>query len=345
MKKYVALMCCTILAACTESVDLSSINKESTITNRNAEALMAGVEPVGSYQWTKLPTTQPDLDGLLYTSGPVPYVIGQTVFVKAGHHRRQLFRLNNSKTAWEHIISGPLKEAFNECTDLHWQDYLFSYGSKFYFYDQTYNTFTSVNVTNGAREALAPFPGEKRTGKMSFVIGTKGYVMGGKWYGPNYDFRPVNDRWEYDFAANQWTYKGLVLGGHRSEGIVAVLGDKLYVGLGHRVTSDGDEEWRNDWLEYDFSTPGPPRVLTQFPAAPYSVLWPGGQPFTVNDKIYLQETGVLWEYDPTTNRWSEKDCPSHALSFFSLGNAGYMIKDELKELWRYSSTSLVPTNP
>src|SRR5688500_9585086 len=124
-------MCCTILAACTESVDLSSISKESTITNRKAEAL-TGLEPVGSFRWTKLSTTQPELP-YSYLYHPRSYVIDGTVFVKAGEN--SLFKLSDGKDKWDYISSGPIKNAFDNCTTHdNSENYLFSYGSKFYYY-------------------------------------------------------------------------------------------------------------------------------------------------------------------------------------------------------------------
>jgi hypothetical protein len=364
MKKFVAFMCCTILAACTESVDLSSINKEATITNRNAEAL-TGIEPTGSYQWTKLSTTQPDLPPTYWYDIPAPYIIGGTVYVKAGDGWRYLFKLSDTKGRWEYISSGPLRDAFYECTNRgNYENYLFSYGSRFYYYYLD-GTFYSASVTGGPRQTLTPFPGPWREAKMSFVIGTKGYVMGGKRL-VNNEYQNVNDLWEYDFATDQWTYKGLARGGNRSYGKTAVLNGKLYVGMGHKINVNGDEEDRKDWLVIDFSNPSLQLSLAQFP--PY-IDYPGshvysslGKPFVINNKIYLydsryanvsQNTHKLWEYNPATNKWSSlQDTPmdsdtsaSNRYTFFSLGNAAYMINGALEELWRYSNTSLVPTNP
>jgi hypothetical protein len=349
MKKYVALMCCTILAACTESVDLSSISKESTLTNRNAEAL-TGIEPTGSYHWTKLSTTQPELpaSGLKLKR---PYVIGSTAFVKTDQY---LFKLSDTKK-WERISSGPIKEAFDKIHGYGYPDnYLFSYGSKFYYY--FFGTFTSMDVRTGIQQELTPFPGSWREGKMSFVIGTKGYVMGGKRLVNNV-YQNVNDLWEYDFATDQWTYKGLAPGGNRNRGVTAVLDGKLYVGMGRKININGDEEFRKDWSVIDFSNPGHQLSLAQFP--PY-IDYPDfselGKPFVANNKIYLYDsryeggshTSKLWEYNPSTNKWSLNDTPMQdeiLYNFFSIGNAGYMVKDYLEGLWRYSNNSFVPTNP
>ena len=355
-KLLLALVSCTMLAACTDSVDLASIHDNLALNNQNAQALSATVGPVGSYQWTKLSTQQPQLGFNLY--GPSAYVIGETAFVKTGDYGRRLFKLTTAKT-WEYISSGPLKEALDDFTDnSNWENYCFAYGSKFYYYVD--GTFNSVNVNNGAHETLAPFPALWREGKMSFVIGAKGYVMGGMRY-INGQFQNVNDLWEYNFATDQWVYKGAIPGGNRSYGVTAVVDQKLYVGFGVSV-QNGLPQDKDDWLRVDFSVPGTPQVLSDLPEDilgddSHSVDFARKRPFVVNNKIFVHREvysphighyNVLWEYNPATNRWVERDSPMQDglwYSFFSIGNAGYMIKDDLEQLWRYSKTSLVPVNP
>ncbi|HTE29484.1 MAG TPA: hypothetical protein VK666_03860 [Chryseolinea sp.] len=358
MKKlFAALFGWTMLAACADSVDLSSIPDSRALNNQNVQALSATVGPVDSYQWTKLSTPQPQVSFSL--AGPSAYVIGETAFVKTGEGGSRLFKLSNTKT-WEYIASGPLKEAFDDFSGyLNWKNYCFAYGSKFYYYVD--GTFNSVNVNNGAHETLAPFPASWRDGKMSFVIGTKGYVMGGMRYRSGYGFENVNDLWEYNFTMDQWTFKGTVPGGSRSYGVTAVIDQKLYVGLG-TVCKNFSTQHKRDWLRVDFSVPGAPQVLSDFPEDvlgndTYSVD-DDRRPFVINNKVYVHKPiywdsqvghkNFLCEYNPATDRWSWRDTPMQDgvyYTLFSIGNAGYMIKGPLAELWRYSNTSLVPVNP
>ncbi len=349
MKKYVAFMCCTILAACTESLDLSSIHDKSALNNQNAQALGIDVGPVTSFQWTKLSTPRPEFSSSVQF--PRPYVIGEKVFVKAGDQAKYLFKLSDTKKKWDYISSGPVEDAFENCTNYdNRENYMFSYGSKFYYY--FFGTFKSMDVNTGTQEELTPFPGLWRRGKMSFVFGTKGYVMGGERL-INNEYQNVNDLWEYNFATDQWTYKGGVPGGNRSEGVAIVVNEKLYVGMGSRM-NNGDVEYKYDWLQIDLFGPGPHQVLATYPGPPF-LNREGQKLFTANNKIFVCDDDYpvgneLFGYNPATNEWSEQDSPvkdnnPNSHFFFSLGSAGYMIKNDLKELWRYSRTSLEPTNP
>ena len=165
------------------------------------------------------------------------------------------------------------------------------------------------------------FGGSARYGAVSFSIGSKGYLGTGFANGRQKDF------WEYDPISDSWSQKADFGGTARFFAAGFSIGMKGYLGTGN----DGIQ--RNDFWEYD----------------PVTNIWTekanfGGIPrdaavgLCIGSKGYIG-TGELadafdtklndfWEYDPTTNSWSQKSNVGNVgrswAVAFSIGNRGYI---------------------
>jgi len=91
---------------------------------------------------------------------------------------------------------------------------------------------------------LADFPGVARYGASSFVVGGKGYIIGGvsglEW---------VFDLWEYDKESGSWTQLADFTGEGRLRATAFSIDTKGYCGLGRNT-----EGYLNDFWEYDPSS-------------------------------------------------------------------------------------------
>lgn len=129
----------------------------------------------------------------------------------------------------------------------------------------------------------------------------------------------------------------------RSGAIGFVIGEYAYVGLG----SDGDnylkDLWRYDpsknfWQEMS-SFPGTGRIS----AVAFSVDGKGYVGTGYNENLTEEELADFWEYDPSTNSWTEKAAYAGGSRYsavgFSLSGKGYIGTgyngNYLKDFWSY----------
>tara|TARA_Y100000310_G_C20697721_1_gene826939 strand:- start:859 stop:1830 length:972 start_codon:yes stop_codon:yes gene_type:complete len=145
---------------------------------------------------------------------------------------------------------------------------------------------------------------------------------------------------EYGNWVKYSDYEGVT----RSGAISFTLGDYAYVGLG----TDGDDYlldlWRYDasknfWQQMaDF--PGPGRVS----AVSFAADGKGYVSTGFNDDLDTEELSDLWEYDPSSNSWSEKasfpGSGRYDAVAFTLNNQGYVGTgydgNYLKDFYRYN---------
>ena len=359
-KSIVFFLSCYALFACTDSVDLSAVNKE--IANYNGMNIGGnGLGPVGQYTWTRLPYQY--LGEFEYYEDNFPFVVDGSAYCLAGYGQYLPFKLNNRTKRWESFESDC---DFSSLSDR----YLFSYGSKIYYaYDELINGqlvdyIGAFDMNTKIEQEKASFPMAFPHGYISFVIGNKGYLMGGGTYSyvPTFhEVPPSNQIWEYDFVLDRWTNKGNMPGGARAFGQGFVVGNKVYFGLGYdflNMNGQNIKRYKKDWYSFDPASGTYGAILADFPGT--LELWPTG--FSLNEKIYIGYEGcydddggcgTLWEYNIPSGKWSKKSVPQYSqatsfnpqTNFFSLGNAGYMVIGSIDEFWRYSTSSLVPTNP
>ncbi len=208
----------------------------------------------------------------------------------------------------------------------------------------------------------AKFPGKLRIGAVSFSIGNKGYIGGGRnfakpdsvgtslyfadtanvlistgpdtWQKTNTTFNYTNangdsllfDFWEYDPALDTWTQKADIpdtsMGG-RAYAIGFGLNGKGYVGLGYGNpkididTSLGSSVTLGPYIDSILHVqiaPGPPPVFAI--ETVFRQVLERTVDYTYTDSLdYLQD---FWEYDPSSDTWTQKDSfPGQGRAFAS----------------------------
>jgi len=153
----------------------------------------------------------------------------------------------------------------------------------------------------------------------------------------------------YAQPTNAWNQKG-DFGGIRRAGAVGFsIGTKGYLGTG---VGSSDSLWRNDFWEYDPSADswtqkadlgGTPRIF----AVGFSIGLKGyvGTGLVGYDSLAGSFTQDFWEFDPTTNTWTQKadfgGMDRYGAVGFSIGSKGYLgtgnsfAQDHMNDFWEY----------
>ncbi|HUM47119.1 MAG TPA: kelch repeat-containing protein [Chitinophagales bacterium] len=171
-------------------------------------------------------------------------------------------------------------------------------------------------------------PGMPRTFATGFTINSTIYVMGG------FDGTSLfNDVWAYDAETDAWTQKANFPGGYRAASTAFTIGSKAYMGTGN----DGNIYLKDFW-EYNPLTdawiqkadfPGYEREE----AVGFGIGDKGymgtGQTFVVGPNDSWTTTyNDFYEYDPTTDTWSQKANLPGAPRAYAVGavvgNKGYL---------------------
>jgi hypothetical protein len=329
---YVIVLSLFFTACKKEKVDQLSENKTSANTPLTNE--QGKLQPVPPYEWTAL-TAPLNAPGEGNPSIVIP--VNGTAFCVIGHPEHTTYKLNTSTKRWELFTSFEVFENYNHS--------LFSYQSKIYqgmsvATHQTINNFFSIDVTTGVRTSLAAFPGTPCRGCVSFVIGDKGYLLGGI----TQDGTSINQAWEYNFTTNQWTNKNGSPLGARVSARAFVVDDKAYIGLGYDViTLNGQtiHRYKNDWIKYD------PNSVYSGIMAPFPGTKRSADGFVINNNPYVGLGGDadntftdFWKYNVSSNTWTQQDSwPGEGgVSTFAIGNVGYLVKAPLQQFWKFSNS-------
>ncbi|MCC6582012.1 MAG: gliding motility-associated C-terminal domain-containing protein, partial [Phycisphaeraceae bacterium] len=180
------------------------------------------------------------------------------------------------------------------------------------------------------------FGGGPRSGAVGFAIGSKGYLGTGNLQ---------NDFWEYDPTINAWTQIASFMGPAREIACGFSVGGRGFVGTGSGYSPPS---FLQDFWKYD------PASNTWTQLANFL----GGQrqdvdraPFVIGSKAYVG-TGLdkwnnwnvdFWEYDPTTDSWSQNAtlpaAPRCGATGFSICNKGFLGLGSgsilFNDLWMY----------
>jgi N-acetylneuraminic acid mutarotase len=168
------------------------------------------------------------------------------------------------------------------------------------------------------------FAGTPRREAIGFSIGTKGYI------GTGVDSDSLrSDFWEWDQSTNGWTQKASFSGTARRGAVGFSIGTKGYVGTGQ-----DQDSIRSDFWEWD-QTSNTWTQKTRFggSARLYSVGFSIGTKGYIGTGLdYVSGNGTtkdLWEYDQTTDTWTQKlDLGGSARQLstaFSIGTKGYIL--------------------
>jgi len=170
--------------------------------------------------------------------------------------------------------------------------------------------------------SVSPAVNKSRQGAVGFTISGKGYITTG-YDGTNH----LNDTYEYDPLANNWTKKANFAGIARAYAVGFTISTKGYVGTG----GTGDLGGLSDFWEYDpltdtwtqkanlaipdiiFPTPVPRQRAMGFSVSGKGYIGLGrvsdqgncGSFFPCSHNITHYQD--LFEYDPTANTWTQKN--------------------------------------
>jgi N-acetylneuraminic acid mutarotase len=181
--------------------------------------------------------------------------------------------------------------------------------------------FYEYNITTNVWTRKADFPGDAADHRASFVIGTKGYIVGGDYFGEY-----TNETWEYNPAINLWRErKSLFL--PTSEATGFSIGSKGYLIHGKILNSAG---YNYSFSEYDPATnnwtsktsfPGSARMRSQALVIGNNAYAGGG---TYSGDILLD----FYKYTPASDSWIRVDniTPANYMgNSFSLNEKGYVL--------------------
>jgi N-acetylneuraminic acid mutarotase len=215
----------------------------------------------------------------------------------------------------------------------------------FYEYDPSGNTWSRK----------ADFGGSARHSATGFAIGDKIYI------GTGYDASFLKDFWEYDLVTDTWTQKVSIPGSKRRDAAGFSLNGKGYL-----LTGVDNGSYDPDFYEYDPNTGLWTKLNSISDVTDYSfdddyTTLTGNSKvvFTVSGKAYLATGGqgsagsVIWEWDPTTDRWTEKadfegTARTEAVGF-GIGNRGYVTTGRsssyfFDDIWAFDPDDAADTN-
>lgn len=219
------------------------------------------------------------------------------------------------------------------------------YLSDFYEYDPALNTWTQI----------ADFPGVARTGAVAFAVEGNGYV------GAGFDGTNVlKDMYAYDPTSGTWTAKAGVGGTKRYNAFSFVIGSKAYVGGGIGT----DQLTQTTFWEYDPSTDlwsekndlredkidddpnDKDYTIARHQAVTFVI---NGLGYVVNGKIGSSYSNQVWEYNPDTDAWIEKNAfegiAREGSIGFSIGDRGYITtglsgNSRFEDMWSFDPTAI-----
>ncbi len=213
-----------------------------------------------------------------------------------------------------------------------------SYKFDFWEFNPTTNVWTQKNN----------FGGTARYAAVGFSIGSKGYLGTGQSSSYHGDF------WEYDPSIDAWTQKANFGGTARFRPVGFAIGNKGYIGTGY------DGSYKNDFWEYDPITNSWTQKanfggVTRAGAVGLSI---GNKGYIGTGHFYDQSKGSeifltdFWEYDPATDKWTQKASfggTKRTLAVgFTIGKYGYIgtgtglisgVRTNNRDFWEYNPGS------
>ncbi|MGZ3862730.1 MAG: kelch repeat-containing protein [Bacteroidia bacterium] len=165
----------------------------------------------------------------------------------------------------------------------------------------TFIFFSVISVIHaqGAWTQKANVGTVTREGSVSFTIGTKAYITGGK-----NNSGILKDLWEWDQSTNTWTQKANFPGTGVYFASGFSIGNKGYICLGFDGSQSRNELWEWDQATNTWSQ------KTNFPgtarchAVGFSLAGKGYISTGQDDNAVLYKD--FWEWDQSTNTWTQK---------------------------------------
>jgi len=349
MKQVLNFALVIVLFASCKKISREEIRISNEPTGSN---ISANIQPVSAYRWVQM-AVPPFTNAHIYDDASDNIVFsleGDIYCVTGKYSTSQWYKFNASTKQWQYQPSVNYSFASSHHPSFH--QFIFSYQNKVYTglansgesnYNNDFKSFDPVTYTI---VQLAPFPGNDCRDFTSFVIGNKGYILGGI----NPSMGVINQLWEYDFTTNQWANKGGSPVGARADATAIVLDGKAYIGLGYDIVTFNNQDvklYKNDWVLYNPSSPYS-AIKAHFAGAKRSK----AKGFVIDGNIYLgfglnAASGFndFWKYNPSSNTWVQQagytgnsTVNNWNTSAFSIGSTGYVVKGNLTELYKFTNS-------
>jgi N-acetylneuraminic acid mutarotase len=271
-----------------------------------------------------------------YFDGParseaVAFTINDTVFVGTGLSDTKRFndfwKYSLDKRYWTRVKDFPSVRSSGIAFAINGKGYV---GTGYDGVNYLRDMYQYSTDSNGWA-ARNNFGGTARIDAVSFVINGAAYVATG------YDDNYLKDVWQYNATADSWTQKAGIAGSKRREASVFTVNNKVYM-----VSGNNNGSALNDLQVYDPAgdTWTALRKLTNISDDSYddkytSIIRFNAAAFVIDNKAYLStgENGSMnshtWEYDYTTDTWTEKTAFSGTARTGALGitlkNRGFIM--------------------
>lgn len=172
-------------------------------------------------------------------------------------------------------------------------------------------TSTSKPYLPTGWKALAAYAGGESIAGVAVAIGTK--VYSGLGYLGKLGYATTSNKWyEYDTEKDTWTEKAALPGKERANAVAFAINGKIFVGLGTNYDRVSKNEVFTDFYVYDPASNSWAKKA-DFPGKSRD------QPayFSIENKGYITTGNTdpsnpfsvvrdLWEYDVTSDKWTEK---------------------------------------
>lgn len=261
-------------------------------------------------------------------SSAVGFVIGNFAYVATGYtgdeYLNDLWVYNSDGDYWEQKADFiGVKRSSASGFELNGKGYVgLGYDGTnrlkdFYEYDPSTNVWTKKS----------DFLGSARYGAVGFQVAGKAY------FGTGYDGNYLKDFYQYNPSTDTWTQSSGFGGDKRRNATVFVINDKAYFGTGIS----------NNVLQYDFwEFDGNSEVWTKKRDInrgdedeyneDYILVRSNASSFVINGFGYLvcgDNSTSVWQYDPTTDFWTEKTSLEASGRIDAIGlavnNKGYLM--------------------
>lgn len=347
--KHIVSICllAVVFGGCEKSLTNGSLSNDLSAS----PSATANLIPAPPYRWRDLgvPVLTQDPRNEAEMQNNIFNLNGDN-YLATGFRFRKVFKFNATSKTWTAMPSMSFESVFAD-------GIRFAFGSRVYYGlgAEQPQAFESYDPFTGVTTQLANFPGTSVDDPITFVFGSKLYVVSGISRGG--DLHLVNQYWEYNFLTNQWRNKGSSPIGLRAQGSAYVINNNVYIGLGFTwVTVNGERTKRfyNDWTQIDPNSSGLRVAKATFPGDKRR----NAKGFMIGSTLHLGFGKVLdeYRYDLYKYNWSldtwtaVASWPSviegiygsfwadNQLSMFAVGNAAYLVKGGLNEFWTFSNT-------
>lgn len=279
----------------------------------------------------------------------VSFTINDTAFVGTGYdgtnRLKDFYSYDAERNTWTQRASLPDAAPGRQSA------VAFSIGGKGYMGTGTdgitkYNDFYEYDPATNTWTAKAPFPGTPRWGAVAFAGGGVGYIATG------YDGNWLNDMYEYNPASNSWAARDDVPNSKRQDAAAFVIGDSAYIVSGSSNQSTISELSRFDLKAKTWALKRPVVNISDddYDNDYTSIAGTNCAVFVMSNKAYLATgakpsiSSVVWEYDPVTDLWDQKQAFEGAARSgavgFNIKNRGFVTTGssgsvQLSDTWEF----------